>query len=139
VTDPAPGRRLLVDADLHLSIDGVDATFVGRGGELTLRTDEPARLSSALRRSGLLAALRQHRGQRAITPLALPALTIEGPRGRVARIAPDVRGVRMRALPAGTRLHVDRPLDVVPAAATTWGVALAGLAVAWVIHRIRRR
>ena len=59
MTGPAPGRRVLVDADLHLSVDGVDATLVGRGNALTLRTDEPARLTSAFRRSGLIATLRQ--------------------------------------------------------------------------------
>ena len=138
MTGPAPGRRVLVDADLHLSVDGVDATLVGRGNALTLRTDEPARLTSAFRRSGLIATLRQRERGVAAGRLERSTLTTEGPRGRIARIAPDVRGLPLRAWPAGTRLQVNRPFDLVPAA-VGWAVVGTGLAVAWAIHRARRR
>lgn len=138
MTDPASDRRVLIDADLHLSIDGVDATLVGRGSELTLHTDDPARLSSALRRSGVVSAVRQRGPDVGAQRLVPPGLSLEGPRGRIARIAPDIRGIPLRALPGGTKLRVDRPLDLVPPA-VGWAVVAAGLAVALVIRWGRRR
>lgn len=115
MSDPAPGARLTVDADLRLSIDGVEATLVGRRNDLMLRTDEPARLAATLRRSGVAAALPQLERRAAAAGLATPAVTIEGPRGRVARVAPGGRGLAVRGLPTGTRLQVYRPQDLVPA------------------------
>lgn len=136
MSGPEPGRRLVIDADLNLSIDGVEARLVGRDNALTLHTGEPARLSWALRRGGLPAALRQieHR----VPALASPSLTIEGPRGPVARVAPGTRGFAVRGLPTGTRLQLQRPQDLVPPA-VRWVAVVTGLVIALVVRRLRRR
>lgn len=128
MSDPAAGARLTVDADLQLSIDGVEARLVGRRNDLTLRTDEPARLASALRRGGAAGALPQLERRAAAVGLDTPAITIEGPRGRVARVAPDARGLAVRGLPEGSRLQLYRPQDLVPAG-TRRAAVLAALAV----------
>jgi hypothetical protein len=132
VSDPTAGSRLTVDADLQLSIDGVETRLVGRRNDLTLRTDEPARLASALRRGGVAAALPQLERRAAAAGLATPAVTIEGPRGRVARFAPGERGLTVRGLPADTRLRVHRPQDLVPAPVRRAAVvALVLAAIIW--------
>lgn len=137
MTDPASGRRLLVDADLELSIDGVDATLVGRDSQLTLRTDQPVRLWRALRRSGLPGALRQLEQQVNAQGMAAPALTVEGPHGPIAGIGSgEQRGAGAES-PGGTELQWYRPQNLLPPAAA-WAAAV-GLAIAVVILWSRRR
>jgi hypothetical protein len=138
VTDPASGRRLLVDADLELSIDGVDATLVGRDSHLTLRTDHPVRLWRALRRSGLPGALHQLEQQVDAPGMYAPALTVEGPHGPVAGIGSGVQRGAGGASPAGTELQWYRPQNLVPPAAA-WAAAAVGLAIAVSILWSRRR
>jgi hypothetical protein len=138
VTDPASGRRLLIDADLELSIDGVDATLVGRDSQLTLRTDQPVRLWRALRRSGLPGALRQLEQQGDGPGMDAPALTVEGPRGPIVGIGAGTQRSAGGASPRGTELQWYRPQSLVPPAAA-WAAAAVGLAIAFLILRSRRR
>ena len=67
------------------------------------RTDEPPRFTRALQRSGVSAALRQLDDQLSLSGLKRPPVTVEGPRGRIARVAPDARRHVLRASPAGKR------------------------------------
>ncbi len=141
MSDAAIGGRLSIDADLQLSIDGVDATLAGDGDELTLRTDNPAQLSAALRRSGLFGLLRRVGEHADRTDVRPPSLTVEGPRGRVLRLDGGTRGILTRPLAGHTAVTVYRPQDLVPSAwrrrvAATL-VALAVVAV-WVRRRLRR-
>ncbi len=138
MTDPRPGRRIAVDADLRLSIDGVDATLVGQRGELALRTDEPARLARVLRRSGILPALRRFEQRMAAEGLEAPRLSLEGPRGRIASIGPRIDAGAPGAAPARATAQWHRPQDLFP---EWWRRVLVGaaLAAAFVLVWHRRR
>lgn len=126
--------RLSIDADLDLSIDGVQAALVGEDSQLTLRTDAPAQLTRALRRSGLLSAGRTGGASLPAGRLDGVSVTVEGPRGPVLRVGPG-RGVRLRALPRGTRVQVHRPQDLVSRRAVWIAAAVTAIVAALLWRR----
>lgn len=134
MTEPAAGR-LSIDADLALSVDGVHAALTGDGGDLTLRTDDPAGLTSALRRSGAVGAIRRAGAAADTRSLAGTRLTVEGPRGPVLRFEVGRGGVRLPALPGGTSVRLHRPQDLVPRQVIAVTLAVLGMIVAIGIWR----
>lgn len=137
MTDVTADRRLLIDADLTLSIDGVEARLVGAGSDLTLHTDEPARLTAALRRSGALSALRAASTARPYEAIGRPSLSVEGPRGAIVTITGDRARRRHTLAPPGTTVRIHRPFALIPPTAR-WAAALATVA-ALVVVVVRRR
>ena len=137
MTDPTD-RRVSIDANLAMSIDGVEATLVGVDSDLTLRTDEPAKLAAALRRTATLSQLRRATTTAPYTQLGRPTVTVEGPRGVVVTVAAGGGGRRGAVAPAGTTVRVHRPFDLVPPA-VRWATAITATAALLLVVAWRRR
>lgn len=129
------GRRLAVDADLQIRVDGVEARLIGRDGDLVLQTDDPARLLGAVRRGGTDAL-----GRIVVASDATGVtVTVEGRRGAVLRLGrrPQHRSRwTLPVRPAG--IEVLRPQDLVPPAVRWAAGGAVVVAAALLIGRLRR-
>ncbi|MBW3606098.1 MAG: hypothetical protein KY460_14600 [Actinobacteria bacterium] len=75
----------------------------------------------------------------ALPGLERPAVTVEGPRGRIARFAPDARRGNLRASPAGANVQWYRPHDLIPSAVRWTAAAVVATVAALLLRRRIRR
>lgn len=89
MTSPGARPEFSIEADLVLEVDGVEATVIGTGSDVTVRADDPIRVWASLSKAALPSGVGGVDGPRAMGRVAdilhEQGLTvhIDGPRGRL--------------------------------------------------------